>query len=134
MGCHTWFLKKGTITLAEAKDKAWEYFINHEKECNPIDFAFEKKNFDELSVWRQYYSFSCDEVCYVEDAVFVSSDELPHDLFRTTKSCSYTYEKLRSLDQSLAFIKKHEIEITDTNLSRLERFWKNNPDGLISFG
>ena len=134
MGCHTWFLKKDNIKLEEAKQKAWEYFIKHKDKYNPIDFDFEKRNFHELSIWREYYGYACDKICYVEDAVFVSSDELPHDLFRTTESCSYTHENLRSLDSTLAFIKKHNISIEGKKLERLIKFWKNNPDGLIKFG
>lgn len=64
---------------------------------------------------------------------FLSSNDLPHDLFR---KYGYPEDRLFSLEETLEYIRdpKKECVVYDHTVSELEKFWKENPDGMITFG
>jgi hypothetical protein len=71
---------------------------------------------------------------YIEDkGWFVSSDELPHDVFR---KYGYPEDRLFSLEETLAYIRdpKNECVVYDHTEELLEKFWKEHPEGMINFG
>ena len=59
------------------------------------------------------------------------------DIFRIG---NYPEDRLFSLEETLDFIKRNEDKIYDYNnnkttwLFKLEQFWKDYPDGMVSFG
>jgi len=72
---------------------------------------------------------------YVEDAKENATDNCYHDLFRVRKyneDGTYPEDVLKSMEETKDFIAKQQIENVDWE--RLEAFWKQYPDGIISFG
>lgn len=53
------------------------------------------------------------------------------DLFRTHY---HDDVYLKSFNETIEFINKENISITDENLLRLKEFWDKYPDGVIEFG
>ena len=73
---------------------------------------------------------------YVEDAKENTTDDyMYHDLFRVRKyneDGTYPEDILKSIEETKAFIAKQQIE--NVNWVKLEAFWKQYPDGIITFG
>lgn len=82
-----------------------------------------------------YSEMSFDEITeYVEGrGWFVSSRELPHDVFRKH---GYPEDRLFSLEESLAYINNPENKcvVYEETVEDLEKFWKEHPEGMINFG
>ena len=62
---------------------------------------------------------------------YVSSDELPHDLFR---KYDYPDDQLFSLSETLEYIEKHKCTTYESTNEKLKQFWTNHPEGMINFG
>ncbi len=70
---------------------------------------------------------------FIKDKGFyVTSNFLPHDLFRIRDNLN----NLFSLKETLDFMDKNKEIITtyDYTIDRLTKFWEENPDGVINFG
>jgi hypothetical protein len=63
--------------------------------------------------------------------LFISTDELPHDIFRNRE---YSEDCLFSLEETRQWMSEHECECHDQTDAQLAAFWKNYPDGMIAFG
>ncbi len=154
MGCHTWFYKKVNRPIEEAREvylktkrrsfEAWKDAI-----ANPYHRLREIYPEWDNAVYQKMAELTARQIRMVEKGLcncavmrkqpgvnrfinssfYVSDDSLPHDLFRVGK---YPEDLLFSLEETLAFIKKHKIEKVD--MIGLFRFWKEFPDGMISFG
>lgn len=157
MGCHTWFYKKvNGPTLQEAVDKlTQEYegeieFLENYKgtDFTPEEIKRSKEYFiNEMSqiesgclldsqIFEKYTSsdLSFEILVYAENKGFyLSSDELPHDLFR---KYGYPETRLFSLEETLSYIhdKDNECFVYDYTEESLKKFWKEYPDGMIEFG
>lgn len=164
MGCHTWFYKKITVSLKEAREQLvtnlekgiefydemiagqldedlldsypeWtpEYGI-YQKAIYNRKLRMVKKGLCSVAVMRNY-SYNDTPVFYDKNknCHYVSSEELPHNLFRIY---GYPLDKLWSLNETLDFIEKNKEKssIYDYTYEKLEEFWKNYPDGMIDFG
>lgn len=70
---------------------------------------------------------------YVDGVFYVSTDDLPHDLFRRH---DYPEDKLFSLEQTMKFISnwKDRMSFCDGWEDSVKKFWLENPDGMIEFG
>lgn len=78
---------------------------------------------------------------YIENKGFYTSyDSLPHDMFRLG---GYPEDNLFSYEETIKFIEEHKDEIYyyhqnkvtgETFEEALQRFWLENPDGMIQFG
>jgi hypothetical protein len=79
------------------------------------------------------YEHDEDLTTFEFDTFYVSTDELPHDLFRIGH---YPENKLYSLYQTMKFINenKEKMSFCDDWEKYLQEFWMKNPDGMIQFG
>lgn len=70
---------------------------------------------------------------YVNGEFYVSTNNLPHDLFRRY---DYPEDKLFSLKETMDFISiwKDKMTFFDGWEDRVRKFWIENPDGMIEFG
>lgn len=88
----------------------------------------------DLEIYEQWVSQSEDLLSWIDGkGLYISSDELPHDLFR-----KYGYPEIRlfSLEETLSYIhdKDNECFIYDYTEESLKKFWEEYPDGMIEFG
>lgn len=88
-----------------------------------------------IAVMNRYrYDNSFNPTQYIKGkGMFVSDDKVPHDMFRIY---GYPTIKLWSLKETMSFIKDNDDKITVykwTN-EKIKQFWKDYPDGYISFG
>jgi hypothetical protein len=63
--------------------------------------------------------------------LFISTDELPHDIFRNGE---YSEDCLFSLEETRQWMREHVCEVYEWTDAELAAFWKNYPDGMIAFG
>ena len=71
---------------------------------------------------------------FVNENFYVSDYNLPHDLFRIGK---YPKNRLFSLSETMEFIEKNKENVyfyIDDFENHLNKFWSENPDGMIEFG
>jgi len=160
MGCHTWFYKKIDVSYEEAKryvissyEKEIEllnkWTVEHGLKYKPIyerKLQLVKSDRCKVAVCNRYEHVD-GVTYYVKDkGFFVSSDELPSNLFRIG---NYPEDKLFSLDETLKFIEDNKDKVYFTStifdkrdvdllkqeaIIKLESFWNEYPDGMINFG
>ena len=87
----------------------------------------------ELHSYELWCSFSTSQTRYVDGKGWFcyEGEDLPHDLFRIG---DYPGDLLFSLDETMTFIENKNCTTYDNTNELLEKFWKNFPEGLISFG
>ncbi len=157
MGCHTWFYKKSSLTLEQAKEKLikrQQKIIDEYKNMKFIDYAKllvdfpymydSKERLIELyqrrikriqnpNIKEETIYFHLDEGDYIEGKGYYT-DAGFHDLFRIG---GYPEVCLFSLDQTLEYIKIYEKKYNckiDVMMDLLQEFWNKYPDGMINFG
>jgi len=161
MGCHTWFYKKtedpnlqqvvdelislyqtevdrldkmaaspeyekqGLLEQVKSLKKAWEDDIS----------KIESGLTPDVEIYEQWASSqSGDLLSWVDGkGLYISSDDLPHDLFR---KYGYPEIKLFSLEETLSYIydKDNDCVIYEDTEESLRNFWEKYPDGMIEFG
>lgn len=134
MGCHTWCYKPSNVTLKEAKKIAKEWVDNYKEHLEKLEVDFIEKHWDDVYVWRDYYYYSTTGLVHIDEKVWISDDKLPHDIFRTTGVARYTSQVMKSLQDTLDFIKKYNQSISVEEMQKLKEYWKQYPNGLIKFG
>lgn len=157
MGCHTWCYKKinaareelapeiknsiaaelGYIAeiLADKKNPAYTPESLY-KIKESLETELYKLEANELTD-EEFYDLY--EECVTGDVVrwipgrglFISTDELPHDIFRNDE---YREDCLFSLEETRQWMREHECEVYEWTDAELAAFWKNFPDGMIAFG
>jgi len=88
-----------------------------------------------INEMRDLYSDMTYEITYYVDGRgwFVSSGELPHDLFR---KYGYPDDRLFSLEETLDYINNPENKcvVYEETIEDLKKFWSEHPEGMINFG
>jgi len=160
MGCHTWCYKKINAATREeltpeiknsiVAELAWiaEMLADETKPGHGhapeslykikdlLDTQLYKLEENELTDEEFYELY---EECVTDDVVrwipgrglFISTDELPHDIFRNGE---YSEDCLFSLEETRQWMREHECEVYEWTDAELAAFWKNFPDGMIAFG
>ena len=99
-----------------------------EEQISKIQSGF----FTEDWIFEKYLELGIEIKDYVPGkGWYISSDELPHDLFRQG---GYPDDTLHSLEETLAYIKKNNCTTYEYTENALEEFWTKYPDGMINFG
>ena len=70
---------------------------------------------------------------YVNGEFYISTNSLPHDLFRRH---DYPEDKLFSLKETMNFVEDWTpmLSFTENWEDNVKKFWLENPDGMIEFG
>lgn len=68
---------------------------------------------------------------YINGDLYCTSNELPHDIFRIG---GYPNDELFSIMETMRFCNKNNIKLNKDQKTRLQKFWFENPDGMIRFG
>ena len=153
MGCHTWFYKKVERTQEEAKQSCLKkleelkqlYLTTTQEELDIYNYTQEdlqqqlaiinrqirmvEKNLCQKAVWRHQEESICH---YIPEKGFFILDENTHDVFRCFH---YPNIKLFSYKDTIDFINNpaNKCQLFDNTYADLEIYWKENPNGLISF-
>jgi hypothetical protein len=158
MGCHTWCYKKINATTREELAPKIKNSIAAElgyiaemlaDKTNPTHAPESLCKIKEL-LETQLYKLEENELtdeefydlyeeCVTDDVVrwipgrglFISTDELPHDIFRNGE---YSEDCLFSLEETRQWMREHVCEVYEWTDAELAAFWKNYPDGMIAFG
>jgi hypothetical protein len=159
MGCHTWFYKKVERSIEEARQKWIEVkkdWIERWKEiCNDPNaecrFIFEwsqeycdwslslyerqlrmvEKGLCNMAVMNQQPEDEEGSYEFVDNILYCNSNNLPHNIFRIS---GYPEDKLHSIMETMRFCVKNNIKLTKEQKYQLQKFWFENPEGLITFG
>jgi hypothetical protein len=89
------------------------------------------KNLNKRRKLENIFNFlSMHNLTMINNFMYETDNEY-HDLFRIG---NYEQADLKSLEETLDFIKNNKIAINSENYNRLLMFWEKNTDGIISFG
>lgn len=128
-----------------------EWTVDHGKKYKPImerKLRMIEKGLCKVAMYNRYKSSDYHNIHYFDKdkcTMYVSTDNLPHDIFRVS---GYPYDKLYSLEDTLIFLETHKNvyynqciyenrnneELKEIAIKKLKEFWENNPDGMIRFG
>ena len=109
-----------------------EYGESRKSDMNVLISKIQSGFFTEDWIFEMYLASKMSVSRYVpKRGWFISSDELPHDLFRIH---NYPEDTLHSLSETLAFIKEHGCTTYEWTDKKLKEFWVKHPDGMIDFG
>lgn len=133
MGCHTWFYKPLNRPFREAQRLALEYMAKYPHSFNAQrkknKRLIEKGGFGCMPIVWEYQP----ETIHIFDGKPYIADSL-FDLWR----CGYSDIECGSLGETLDFINAHRREIGTSFQpdweTKLINWWRDNPNGKISFG
>ncbi len=157
MGCHTWFARPVTqeefkIFREHAMEHAWNLWgdTKENRECNDvrIDFFNKIKESVENNTdywWKQGYGTEFDdksEYTYVikgEMYIDLGNPYNPifprlkryHDIFRVKH---YPTKVIHSRKELRRWMRKRYFDLEDWQLERISEFFRENTDGIITFG
>ena len=157
MGCHTWCYKKidspkealaakmKQVILTELDQQIPKMLDDTTNTPEHIESLYTVKELLEIYLYNLEEDELTDEEFYdmytrlTEDVVhwvpgrglFISTNEMPHDIFRTR---NYPEDCLFSLEETRQWMREHECEVHEWTDAELSAFWKNFPDGMIAFG
>ncbi len=163
MGCHTWAARKVDRTIEEARSLwiakreqwiiDWQEYIDNPDKRPFSDMSLEDKD-RHMRVYKRQLQMVKKGLCdlavmndqperlsyfIANKGFYINCDDF-HDMFRVG---GYPADKCFSIQETLSFIKKYEIENSTTvelfinpktNQTYLQAFWDKYPDGYIHFG
>lgn len=160
MGCHTWFYKPMNVDIEEIKERIENNFIENLDFYKRVSTGDIDENllkaYPELTPKKGYHYYYNEEARYKKwikkgkpvnqkyawralklkeryiNGMFYK-DAGYHDCFRIG---NYPDDELMSYDETIWFLNFHHDKITiyDNTYDQINKFWRENPNGLIEFG
>lgn len=133
MGIHTWFYRHVPRTQEEAKQsclKKFKDWLTYAKDKSLVErmIRMVEKDLCQKAVWN----WQDEDITRFIDGKYYVSDMEYHDVFRV--AWKHQDVVLFSLEETLAFIKKEGLEMSEFGERKLKEFWDKYPDGRIDFG